>query len=70
MSNVTAKARVYVTLELDLTDTWGGDCPIEQVHKQAVDVATDEVRNLINQSRGQRIRIHDLRVQGIITEKL
>lgn len=29
------KARVRVTIEIPLGDTWGGDCPLSQVYRQA-----------------------------------
>ena len=41
---VTARARVLVTLEIQLNSTWGGDCPFEQVQKQAVDDAIHVLR--------------------------
>ena len=37
MSKVRAKAIVVVTLEIPVGDVWGEDCPVGQVHKQALD---------------------------------
>ena len=34
---ISARARVTVTLELDAEGLWGGDCTVGQVHKQAID---------------------------------
>ncbi len=39
MKKIVAKARVKVTLELDLSDTWGSETPISQIQKQASDSA-------------------------------
>jgi len=39
MSTVTARARVTVTIEMPVEDTWGDDCDIAQVQKQAKDTA-------------------------------
>jgi hypothetical protein len=44
---LTTKARVLVTLEIDLDGTWGQDCKTEQVYKQA----GDEVRGKISSWR-------------------
>jgi hypothetical protein len=43
---IQAKAKVKVTLEIKIDSTWGSDCTISQVHKQA----TDSALLLINQS--------------------
>lgn len=38
-TRVTARARVTVTLEIEVPDSWGTDCTVKQVHDQAVDAA-------------------------------
>lgn len=35
MSKVKAVARVKITLDIPLGDSWGADCPIAQVQEQA-----------------------------------
>ncbi len=39
-----ATARVQVTLEIEVHDTWGGDCPTDQIRKQATSSALNELR--------------------------
>ena len=45
MKKIVAKAKVKVTLELDLSDTWGSETPISQIQKQASDSAMNIVNN-------------------------
>lgn len=44
MSKVTARVRVQVTVEMDVPDVWGGECPMSQIHKQAQDSALNALR--------------------------
>lgn len=37
-------ACVVVTLEMDVSDVWGGDCPMSQVSKQAAAAALARLR--------------------------
>lgn len=32
----TAKARVQITVEIDVTDSWGDECTISQIRSQAL----------------------------------
>lgn len=48
----TTKARVQVTVELELTGTWGGDCPTEQIFKQGGEEAIQTLREVLNLSDG------------------
>lgn len=50
MKNV-ATARVRIVLDIPLADTWGGECAIEQIQKQA----TDEVLGMLRNNR-----VHEL----------
>lgn len=43
MSNVKIRARVRVTVEIDVSDAWGGDCALSQVHRQAKQSAIDRL---------------------------
>lgn len=45
MSNVT-KAKVTMTVEVDVPSTWGDECPISQVRDQA----TTEAKAMVCQS--------------------
>jgi hypothetical protein len=42
---VIASARVRVTLDIQLTERWGTDCPLAQVHEQAKDTVLGMLRN-------------------------
>lgn len=42
---VHAHARVTLTVEIAVTDTWGEDCKLDQVYRQAAQSAVGEVRN-------------------------
>ena len=55
-SKIRTKARVKILLEISLSDTWGGDCPLSQVHKQAKDSAMNIVSQRIASSE-RNIRI-------------
>lgn len=35
MSKLTSRARVQVTIDVVVPDTWGADCPMDQIWKQA-----------------------------------
>ena len=43
-TKVSAHAIVQVTLEVDVHSSWGADCGMDQVFKQAVDEAQNSVR--------------------------
>ena len=38
-TRVVARARVQITVEILVDDTWGDDCPVAQVHRQAKESA-------------------------------
>jgi len=44
---VQARARVLLTLEVDLSGRWGSDCTVGQVHDQAGREAVDKVFRLV-----------------------
>lgn len=41
---VKAHARVQITLDIPVTDVWGDDCKVDQIHKQAAESAIQELR--------------------------
>lgn len=43
---LVATARAIVVLELVIKDTWGHDCTVAQIHKQAKDAAVSRLRSL------------------------
>lgn len=70
---VTASVRVTVTLEIDVLDSWGNDCTVEQIQKQARDSAIGVCRGktyeLYEYFRNNRARvIGDPKVQAVFTE--
>ncbi|TET67294.1 MAG: hypothetical protein E3J56_13160 [Candidatus Aminicenantes bacterium] len=55
---IKSRARVKVLLEISLPDTWGGDCLLSQVYKQAKDSAANIIVQKISAS------MKDIRVIG------
>ena len=45
---MSAKAIVRLTLEVNVTDTWGDDCTVGQVKKQARHSAVRQISSLLN----------------------
>lgn len=63
---VGAMAVATVTIEVGGLGSWGADCSIEQVHRQAKEEAT----NLVRRMMGQQARIiGDVEIKTIITER-
>lgn len=44
-ARLKAKARIRLTIEVALEDTWGSDCQIGQLHEQAAREALAKVSN-------------------------
>lgn len=63
-----SKGRVTVTVELDADGTWGFECKLDQIHKQA----TEEVlASLKTKLKEKNIRIvGEPKVLAILTETL
>lgn len=53
VSNVQVTAEVQVTLRIKVPDTWGGDCPTEQVFRQARDSAVSILNRALQSERDQ-----------------
>ncbi len=49
---IVTRARVQVTLEIDVSDHWGPDCALDQVFKQASDSAIGILRGVFNLGDG------------------
>lgn len=45
---MSVTARVVVTLELTGLGSWGDNCPLGQVYKQAAEVAVGRIRRAVN----------------------
>jgi hypothetical protein len=50
---ITARATVTVTLEIVIDSTWGDDCTVSQIHKQAIDswAGIKDLREAISHDR-------------------
>ena len=46
---VSASARVQITLDIAVGDSWGSDCPVDQIVRQATEAAEGMVRNAFPQ---------------------
>ena len=70
MSQIQAKARVQLTVEVAILDGWGDDCAIGQLYKQAADAAKTNLINSLKPGEHGRVTIiGEPRVVGIITDK-
>jgi hypothetical protein len=52
---VTTRARVRVTLEIDMPDSWGADCSLAQVFRQGEQGAIDLLRRHFSLGDGVKI---------------
>ena len=68
MMRVIATARVQVIIEVK-AQSWGEDCAIGQLYRQAAQEAKDRVQRLINDSKMPASIIGEPKVTGIITEE-
>ena len=65
MSSITT-ARVTVTIDMAVGDTWGPDCNLAQVRKQATEAALGKLRHALGQ-RDYQI-VGEPIVKAIMTE--
>lgn len=47
----TTSARVTLTLDIAVRSTWGADCSMEQVHRQATEEAVGYIKRLTDKDR-------------------
>ena len=47
-----ATARVTLTVEVDIKSTWGDDCKLDQIYKQAAEEAVNSLTQHIYRSGG------------------
>lgn len=66
MRTVQGRAKVKIVVEVD-ADSWGDDCQLAQLYKQAAESALLTLGNAIKTLHGVRI-IGEPEVIGIITE--
>ena len=70
-NRVRAVAEVEVTLRIESGSSWGDDCSLNQVHKQAVEGALGKLRKATQASRDFKLSgpIKVIRVQSIIEDE-
>lgn len=56
---VRVRARVTVTLLIDVSDAWGGDCPVSEVDQQARESAVYVLRQIVRKANGAAASIDD-----------
>jgi hypothetical protein len=56
---VTVKATVQLLVQIDVTDSWGGDCPMSQVYDQARRAAFNKLNSAMSgcQVAWQRVAV-------------
>ena len=57
LPKVKGYAVAMVTLEISLTDVWGSDCVLSQIHKQGVDSALAALHLMVSAVPGDRVRL-------------
>ncbi len=57
---IDAGARVTLTIEISSLGSWGGDCTVAQIYKQAAEEAVGRLRNLI----GKHQLMHSMKIVG------
>lgn len=63
----SARATIQLTVEVSIPDRWGGDCPLDQVFRQAASEALAKVSRLL----GPAARVvGEPRVTAVLTEEL
>lgn len=71
IQNIGAKATVTLTVEVSVTDSWGPDCPISQIHQQAITSAVGKVTGLLKEGYGSPVWVRLIgqpTVTSIITQ--
>jgi hypothetical protein len=66
---ITASARLQVTLDLPAGSTWGSDCSIDQIFRQAGEETVQGLRNLLSQHYGPSARVIDSKVTAVFAER-
>ncbi|MNR53014.1 hypothetical protein D3C85_1729550 [compost metagenome] len=51
VANVQATAEIQLTLRIKVDGTWGGDCPAEQIFRQARAEAVNMINNALFRDR-------------------
>ena len=68
VANVQATAEIQLTLRIKVDSTWGGDCPAEQIFRQAREEAVNMLNNALYRDRDRlRNRIQIVGTPEILT---
>lgn len=67
-TRVSAEAVVTMTIQVTKVGTWGAGCTVEQIHRQAMQVAMLRVQELLGNSNGCRI-VGEPIVQSVSVEQ-
>jgi hypothetical protein len=72
----SAHAIVVVTLDVEVDSSWGGDCTVDQVHKQAADEATGTLRFIFQEANKstsgctRKVRVREIpKVTAVMSER-
>jgi len=65
--DIQARAQVRLTLEIPLSQPWGGECQLDQIFKQASESAKNKVRRVLQDAKITS-RIIDMKVIAILAE--
>lgn len=73
IAKVSATARVSLTIEISVGDSWGEDCKMDQVYRQAADSAIGRLQRIVSDAKvvhgGIRV-IGEPKVTAILTERI
>lgn len=65
-----ATARVRITVEVSADGSWGGDCTLEQVRKQAMDAAVQRLASVLErEGRGGILILGVERPEVVVTDE-
>jgi len=62
----TARAKVTLTVEIDILSTWGDDCSLSQVYDQASKQAANAVKNLF---KSHVLIVGEPQVEAVVVRK-
>lgn len=66
---MSASARVTVTLEITVPDSWGDDCTVAQIYRQAEESARASIAHALRASQVKAKVIGTPEVTTVITKK-
>ena len=71
MMKQSAHACVTLTVEVSIGSSWEDDCPLSQIHKQALQEAQEKLKRLFEKERGNgNLRlVGEAKVTVIIVER-